>query len=121
MKQEELSLILESHKKWLNNEDGGIRANLRDADLSDADLRDANLSNANLWSTTGNQKEIITIQTDLWQIVYTKKVIQIGCQRHTIDEWFSFDEKEISDMDSKALEFWKKWKPILLLILEREN
>ena len=56
--------ILKKHKMWLNNEIGGKRANLRDADLwgadlcgvnlRDADLRGANLrgadlSGANLW------------------------------------------------------------------------
>lgn len=45
--------ILEKHKKWLNAEDGGERADLRganlcDADLCDADLRGANLRDANL-------------------------------------------------------------------------
>ena len=62
MTQEELNVILENHKKWLE-ENGGQRANLRRADLRyanlrradlsganlcDADLRDANLSGANL-------------------------------------------------------------------------
>ena len=45
--------ILEKHKKWLNAEDGGERADLsgadlRGADLRGADLRDANLRDANL-------------------------------------------------------------------------
>ena len=68
MQKNELKEILEKHKKWLNDEEGGERANLRradlggadlsyadlrranlsDADLSDADLRSANLSYANL-------------------------------------------------------------------------
>ena len=43
MTQEELAKILELHKKWLNDEEGGERAN-----LSGADLRWANLSGANL-------------------------------------------------------------------------
>lgn len=43
MTQEELAKILELHKKWLNGEEGGERAN-----LSGADLRWANLSGANL-------------------------------------------------------------------------
>jgi len=176
MKQEELNLILENHKKWLNDDDGGIRADLRGADLrganlrgadlsyadlsdanlrganlrgadlsyadlSDADLSYANLSNAslsnanlrgadlsnaklsdaNLWSTIGNQRQIITIQTDVWQIVYTSDVMQIGCQRHSINDWLVFSDDHISKMDSKALDFWKKWKPILVLILERNK
>ena len=40
--------ILEKHKKWLNAEDGGERANLSGADLRDTNLRGANLSCANL-------------------------------------------------------------------------
>ncbi|QCQ62855.1 pentapeptide [Rheinheimera phage vB_RspM_Barba23A] len=165
MKQEELNLILENHKKWLND-DGGIRADLRGANLSGAnlkgaDLRGANLRGADLWtaylrganlrganlrganlsganlrgadlsgadlsganlrSTIGNQGQIITIQTDVWQIVYTSDVMQIGCQRHSINDWLVFSDDHISKMDSKALEFWKKWKPILVLILERNK
>jgi len=70
---EELRKILDAHKKWLNDEDGGKRANLiganligasligaslggadlrdaylRDADLGGADLRDADLRGASL-------------------------------------------------------------------------
>ena len=33
MTQAELDEVLVKHKKWLNNEDGGERAYLRDADL----------------------------------------------------------------------------------------
>ena len=48
MKQEELQKILEAHKKWINSEDDGVRADLRSADLRGADLSDADLSDANL-------------------------------------------------------------------------
>ena len=53
MKQEELQVILEKHKKWLFGEDGGCHADLRDVDLRGAylcgaDLRDANLRGADL-------------------------------------------------------------------------
>ena len=44
----DLTQILELHKKWLNNEDGGERADLWDADLSGANLSGADLSGANL-------------------------------------------------------------------------
>jgi len=53
-----LDKILADHKKFLCGEEGGVKANLRDADLrgaylrgadlSDADLSDANLSDADL-------------------------------------------------------------------------
>lgn len=47
MKQEELEKILESHKRWLEGEDGK-RANLSGADLHGADLHGADLYFANL-------------------------------------------------------------------------
>ena len=40
--------VLQRHAKWLKNEEGGEKANLRDADLQDANLRDANLWGADL-------------------------------------------------------------------------
>ena len=44
----QLSEILESHKNWLMDKDGGERANLSGADLSRANLSRANLSGADL-------------------------------------------------------------------------
>lgn len=38
MKANELKKILELHAKWLNGEEGGERADLREADLGHADL-----------------------------------------------------------------------------------
>ena len=40
--------VLARHKKWLENDEGGQRAYLREADLQDADLRDADLQDADL-------------------------------------------------------------------------
>jgi hypothetical protein len=44
----ELKVILDKHQKWINNENGGERANLSGANLRDADLRGADLYSANL-------------------------------------------------------------------------
>jgi uncharacterized protein YjbI with pentapeptide repeats len=46
----ELETILIDHKKWLNSEKGGKRANLQSADLRSANLRSADLRSANLRS-----------------------------------------------------------------------
>ena len=67
MTNADLNRILDLHRKWLNNEDGGERAdlscaNLRRADLRGADLCSANLSGAKNIDTVGeeNDPEIIT-------------------------------------------------------------
>lgn len=46
MTNEEIKKVLDSHKKWLNNEQGGVVANLCGADLSGANLRGADLQGA---------------------------------------------------------------------------
>ena len=48
MKKDELNAILEKHKKWLNDESDGERADLSGADLSRANLSGADLSGAYL-------------------------------------------------------------------------
>lgn len=48
MNANDLKTILEKHKMWLNDEDGGEMADLRGADLRGANLRWANLRGADL-------------------------------------------------------------------------
>lgn len=48
MSQEELNRILENHKRWLNGDDSGVRADLSSADLRSVDLRSVDLRSANL-------------------------------------------------------------------------
>ena len=48
MNCEEIRIVLEKHEKWLNNELGGIRADLSGEDIYGLDLRGANLYGANL-------------------------------------------------------------------------
>lgn len=49
---EQLQEILAAHQKWINNEEGGRRANLRYADLRGASLYGANLTpiKSDLWT-----------------------------------------------------------------------
>ena len=78
MNANELKNILKLHKKWLNNEEGGLKANLRGAilyradlrgailyrvDLRGADLRGANLRGADLRET--NLRGAILYRADL--------------------------------------------------------
>ena len=75
MNKEELKEILGSHKKWLNNEPGGKKAdlryadlhgaNLRGADLRYADLRNADLRGANLWIYSGDDEVWAIVRAEL--------------------------------------------------------
>ncbi len=64
--KDELKIILDNHKLWLNNDSKGMRAdlssaNLRYADLSYADLRYANLDKKYLQvSCIGSRKGMTT-------------------------------------------------------------
>ena len=127
--QEELAVIIEKHGKWLNDEEGGEHANLSYANLSRANLSYANLTGANLsyanlseirslWGASGNCSDIKAIQCDTWPVTYTATHMQIGCQFHTLKEWWKFSDEEISLMDSQALAWWKVWKPILSKIIK---
>lgn len=51
MNKAKLREILKKHQLWLNDEAGGIRADLRRANLSGAKLSRANLSGAKLISS----------------------------------------------------------------------
>ena len=48
MTSKEIQKVLALHEKWLNNEGGGKRADLRGADLRGANLSGANLRGADL-------------------------------------------------------------------------
>ena len=112
----------------LGNADLGY-ADLRNADLCNADLcganlRNADLGNADLRNVTlngvfGNMKHVKSLQIEKYCITYTSEILQIGCQRHTIEEWRNFTNKSILEMDGKrALEWWNKWKQIIMQIIE---
>jgi uncharacterized protein YjbI with pentapeptide repeats len=94
-------------------------ANLRDADLSHAILSHTNLSYANLRDTNISYANLSCadlrfLQTDIWTCYIQKEHIHIGCKFHTVDEWIEFSDEDISKMDSKALAWWKVWKPLIL-------
>lgn len=94
------------------------RADLREAVLSGAFLNGAllsgaDLSLADLWDTTGNGKEVCSMQTDIWTATWTIDTLQIGCQRHAIGEWWGFGDDEIAKMEDRALDWWRRWKPCL--------
>ena len=93
-------------------------ANLRYADLRYADLRYADLRSADLRYATGEMTYIKSLQCEKYYISYTHSKLNIGCQSHTIKEWQEFSDDVISKMDNGALEWWTKWKPVIMNIIE---
>ena len=97
-------------------------ADLRNANLTNADLTNADLTNANLrYTLCGNNKEVKTLHLGIWPIVITKNIMAIGCQQHSIEDWFSFGGDTIDKMHVDALTWWNKNKQILKLITENNN
>ena len=141
MNEQEISEILEKHRAWLMCEENGVRvnlqnANLRGADLRDADLRDADLRGADLRGAdlrgadlrgadlqgcAGNREQIKSIfVSDVYPVTYTSDYLQIGCQNHPILDWWDFDDAAIARMDGKrALKFWRDWKDVIKMIIEK--
>lgn len=115
-------------KAKFNNADL-CEARFRSADLTKASLDYTHLgyadfSNATLRSVTTKganfeDSDLIKIEgsetTHNYEILITPTHIKIGCQFHSIEKWFAFDDTEIEDLDPmlNPLKFWRVWKPIL--------
>ena len=177
MDKEQLKEVLEKHKLWILEDEGGERADLSGADLSDANLSGADLSGANLrdadlrWAdlsganlsfanlgaadlgaadlrgadlsganlsganlsganlsraylrdadlrgARGNKREVKNFQFSAYNVVIAVDTAFVGCETHSIDDWLSFDEDRIRQMDGKqAVTFYKNiLKPMLIL------
>ncbi len=75
MDKVELAKVLDLHGKWLRGEEGGVRAN-----LSDADLRNANLFRV-------KNKEIFCFSAGQHFGYYCDGFIKIGCEYRKVEEW----------------------------------
>jgi hypothetical protein len=93
-------------------------ANLCGANLCGANLAGANLTAVQLYRTIGDNVYVITMQLSRWCVTRTHSVMQIGCQRHTIEEWFTFDDATIDNMAFNALSWWRTHKPLIQLWIQ---
>ena len=93
---------------------------LRYAKLHDTDLSYTDLSYTDLHDAICNNREVKTIQTGKYIVNIINDIdIQIGCKRFSIEDWFDFTDRDILLIDGKgALNWWKKWKPILKAIIK---
>lgn len=94
------------------------RANLSYADLSRADFNHTDLTNAKFSNTKLVGEEINRAPLQLyglrWPIFITPEYMEIGCERHTHEEWSAFDRVRISEMAEHAWDWWKEHKELLL-------
>jgi len=111
--------LMDAYLRSANLIDANLRgAYLRGANLSGSRLKRVNLRGANLTDTIGDMNVIKSIQCEKYLITYTSNMMYIGCQSHSIAEWKDFNNDEIENMDEGALEWWIKWKPIIMQIIE---
>lgn len=90
MNKESLQKILDNHTKWLNDKDGGVRADLRGADLSGAYL-DADIF---CLDRIGSRKG---------RTVYdaTNDRVWCGCFKGTFAEWCAKIKETYPDKNSR--------------------
>ena len=108
--------VLQRHAKWLKNEEGGEKADLRGADLWDADLRDADLRDANLRGAAGKILSFgpIGSRQGITYVTKTERTILVrcGCFYGTLEEFAAKVEEEHGDSQhgksyKAAIEFIK--------------
>jgi uncharacterized protein YjbI with pentapeptide repeats len=80
--------------------------NLSRANLSRAILEGVNLEGVNLWECRGNGQEITSLDLGTWLCTLWKDQLQIGCQRHSLEQWAAFSDQEINAMDGRAMVWW---------------
>ena len=86
------------------------------------DLRGADLTGAYLTGETKIDKQPLQISTPVYFISIFDAHMQIGCEFHSLVDWWEFDDARIVKMDGKkALEFWRKWKAPLQVICSAEE
>lgn len=147
----DLKEIVRKHELWVNGEEGGECADLRDGKLQDADLFDldlrgakfqnadlfgadlfgADLRGANLQNTNLQHTCLLHAKLPLgyayyyfspWYVTITPDRVFIGCQVHTLDRWKNFSDAEIAEMDAHALEWWREHKnKIMELAIEAKE
>ena len=108
-------------------------ADLEGTDLAGANLEEANLSGANLegcslkkvyslHNTIGDGKRIQSHNMGrYWVNIYDDR-IQIGCENHSMHDWFSFTDYEIWIMDVEGhqagLDWWLANNEMIYLLCE---
>lgn len=93
--QQQLAEILRLHGMWLRGEDGGVRADLREAVLSGAVL------------PTGVR--IASLCFGGWAVTVTRDTTTIGCQTHPNEDWLRWTPSDVAEMHPDAKRWWARY------------
>ena len=96
-------------------------ADLRSADLRSSDLHSADLRYADLHSADLRYADLVVILLPIWTVYVQCEYTRIGCKYFKNSEWLSFTDEEIAGMDTGALEWWNKYKPIIEAAIKSLN
>jgi len=119
---DDLRLLVENNKYNL------IGAYLSEAYLSGADLSVANLSEANLrvadlsganrtdYKLKNTPFQILGLK---WNVIIFDQHMEIGCEKHSFEDWRRLKDSRIEKMDSDALKFWNENKALLLGLCDK--
>ena len=88
-------------------------ANLNGASLNGASLNGASLNGAKYHNTTIT-KPVVQVYLSPFLVTIIDKYIIIGCKEYTLKQWLRLSKKQITNLDSRALLFHKKYKDIIL-------
>lgn len=94
------------------------KASLDYADLSNADLSGITIEGYSFDNSSFDGELIFIVPLSIfgltWSVFVTPTNLKIGCKKYLHEEWFSFDEDKISQMEPRALSFWTAHKTWLL-------
>jgi len=67
-----------------------------------------------IWGGTTTRMQPLFLAGLTWPVTITDSHMTIGCQTHSLTEWWSYDNRTIIAMDSRnALKFWRAHKAML--------
>lgn len=135
MNATEISEVLRKHKMWLNDEEGGERANLIGANLSGANLRGAYLRGAYLTGAdltgadlrgadlTGADGQFCTGYFGKHHAIAAGGYISIGCERHTYQEWLDNGEQigKANGYSDDEIDDYMSWIKLAIRCLTRNE
>ena len=60
---------------------------------------------------------LISLNGLKWGIATNGTHIRIGCQQHSVEDWAAFNDEQITEMATGALEFWQQFKPTVMAMV----